>query len=78
MVINCPLLQVAPLNTIPHGVREELPMEIVQGQSSVSWPSLPEEIQGKIWERYNLALLPAFEKGKLGIVVFQVSFLKVS
>jgi len=59
------------LSALPHVVRDELPTSIVNGQTSITWEELTEVQKQKLWDRYNSALLPAYQKNKLGVVVFQ-------
>lgn len=60
------------LSALPHVVRDELPASILNGQTSITWEELTETQKQKLWDRYNSALLPAYQKNKLGVVVFQV------
>jgi len=60
-----------PLSVLPHVVRDELPDGIVRQQTSITWEELTHAQIQKLWDKYNSALLPAFQKNKLGVVVFQ-------
>ena len=62
------------LSALPHVVRDELPASILNGQTSITWEELAEVQKQKLWDRYNSALLPAYQKNKLGVVVFQVEY----
>eukprot|EP01116_Phalansterium_solitarium_P009101 TRINITY_DN23124_c0_g1_i1.p1 TRINITY_DN23124_c0_g1~~TRINITY_DN23124_c0_g1_i1.p1 ORF type:complete len:477 (-),score=130.08 TRINITY_DN23124_c0_g1_i1:26-1456(-) len=37
----------------------------------VTWKSLSEPLQQELWDTYNRALAPAYDAGKLGLVLFQ-------
>jgi hypothetical protein len=41
------------------------------GKDKVSASDLPTDALHAVWERFNEACLPAFEDGKLGLVIFQ-------
>jgi len=66
------VFQSIPLSVLPHVVRDELPNGIVRQQTSITWEELTHAQIQKLWDKYNSALLPAFQKNKLGVVVFQV------
>lgn len=59
-----------PTSALPHVVRDELP-ETLRQQTSVMWEELTKTQQCNLWIKYNSALLPAYQKRKLGVVIFQ-------
>lgn len=60
-----------PTSALPHVVRDELPEMFLRQQTSVTWEDLTQTQLLKLWNKYNSALLPAYEKNKLGVVIFQ-------
>lgn len=64
--------QSLPTSALPHVVRDELPEMFLRQQTSVTWEDLTQTQLLKLWNKYNSALLPAYEKNKLGVVIFQV------
>ena len=69
---KCIIFQSVLLSALPHVVRDELPESFIRQHTSVAWDELaPAQIQ-KLWDRFNSALLLAYQKNKLGVVVFQV------
>ena len=62
-------------SALPHVVRDELPESITRQQASILWEELTQAQKQKLWDRFNSALLPAYQKNKLGIVVFQVNII---
>ena len=66
-------LQSTSLSALPRVVRDELPPHLIPlGQTTINWSDLTSHLKQKLWDRYNGALLPAQEKNKLGVVIFQV------
>ena len=64
------------MSALPHVVRDELPENVITGQMSITWEELTEQQKQKLWDRYNSALLPAYQKNKLGVVIFQVEHVR--
>lgn len=59
-------------SALPHVVRDELPESITRQQCSILWEELTQTQKQKLWDRFNSALLPAHQRNKLGVVIFQV------
>lgn len=59
------------MSALPHVVRDELPQNVIRGQMSITWEELSVLQKQKLWDRFNSALLPAYQKNKLGVVIFQ-------
>lgn len=69
---KCIIFQSVLLSVLPHVVRDELPESFIRQHTSVTWDELAPAQMQKLWDRFNSALLPAYQKNKLGVVVFQV------
>ena len=62
------------MSALPHVVRDELPQNVIRGQMSITWEELSLLQKQKLWDRFNSAILPAYQKNKLGVVIFQVTW----
>lgn len=56
--------------SLPRDIRERLPLE-VQGKANLYHDDVPEPLRETLWERFDAALQPLVQAGKLGVVLFQ-------
>jgi uncharacterized protein YecE (DUF72 family) len=59
-----------PLRALPKDLRESLPA-VMSERKSAYYKDLPPEIQDELWARFESALAPLHQAGKLGVVLFQ-------
>ena len=58
------------LQALPKVVKEGLPAELA-GKKDLYYDDLPPPARDKLWAMFESALMPLYEAGKLGVIVFQ-------